>query len=153
MSHHRISQSMGVLIASALLLSLLGGCATGPAFKAPEAAPSELAQIYVFRPFNLHNAYISNKLTVDGSPKTLSLPNASWRRLVVTPGRHTLEVENYLGSIRCGGTAITVSAGQTAYVVNDIRVYGGTSLIFQCFVEQRSEELALKEITGLSDAR
>jgi hypothetical protein len=145
-----------VLSASAATLAIAAGCATGPAFKAPEPAPADRAQLYIYRPMVLAGGGTVHKVTVDGKADTLSLPNASWQRVVLAPGVHTVAIKDYFGAMPCAPQplVVTLEAGSTAYVANVVKTTQGIGTLFiGCTTERRASDSALKDLVGLSGAQ
>lgn len=136
------------------ITSALVGCATGPAFKAPEPAPVDRAQLYVYRPMMIYGGGVVHKITIDGKAETLSLPNASWQRVLLTPGAHTVSIKDYFNLMPCGGLGVELAAGQTAYVANLVKTTQGLGTIYVwCTMVGKSEAEALKDMAGLSGAQ
>ena len=146
------AQACAVSIAAAAV----AGCATGPAFQAPLPAPADQAQVYVYRPFVLAASGMSHKITVDAKAETLSLPNASWQRVLLPPGPHVVSIQDYIGAMRCVPfpLRLEVAAGQTYYVANVVKTTQGVGTLWVgCTVESRPQAQALKEMSGLSGAQ
>jgi len=138
-----------IAIAAALV-----GCATGPAFKSPETAPADRAQLYVYRPLVLAGGGVAHKVTIDGKAETLSLPNASWQRVVLAPGAHTVSIKDYFNLMPCGGLGIELAPGQTAYIANVVKTTPGLGALYvSCGVITKPEDQALKDMAGLSGAQ
>ena len=132
----------------------LAGCATGPAFKSPEGAPADRAQLYVYRPMVLAGGGVAHKVTIDGKAETLSLPNASWQRVVLAPGAHTVSIKDYFNLMPCGGLGIELAPGQTAYIANVVKTTPGLGALYiSCSVITKPEDQALKDMVGLSGAQ
>jgi len=132
----------------------LAGCATGPAFQSPETAPVDRAQLYIYRPLVLAGGGVAHKITIDGKAETLSLPNASWQRVVLAPGAHTVSIKDYFNLMPCGGLGIDLAPGQTAYIANVVKTTPGLGALYvSCTVITKSEDQALKDMTGLSGAQ
>lgn len=132
----------------------LVGCATGPAFKSPEVAPADRAQLYVYRPLVLAGGGVAHKITIDGKTETLSLPNASWQRVLLAPGTHTVSIKDYFNLMPCGGIGIDLAPGQTAYVANVVKTTPGLGALYiSCGIALRAEHQALKEMVGLIGAQ
>lgn len=134
----------------------LSGCATGPAFQSPVPAPAGQAQVYIYRPLVLAGGGTSHRITVDARSEALSLPNASWQRVVLAPGVHALAIQDYFGIMKCGPypLRLELAAGQTAYVANVVKTtFRLERLYIGCTVEVRPQEQALKDMAGLSGAQ
>lgn len=139
-----------------LAVSMLSACATGPAFQAPERVPADQAQLYVYRPAKLYGGGNSHRITIDGQGESLSLPNASWQRVLLAPGTHTVLVRDVFGMMTCGPAPlqITLTAGQTTYVVNVVGTTQGLNRLYiGCSVAERDEKQALGELAGLKAAQ
>lgn len=158
MTIRHITQRMALALAGLLAFS---GCATGPVFQGPEAAPKDAAQLYVYRPVRMAGGGTSNKISVDSRSDTLSLPNGSWQRVLLAPGTHTVSVRDYFNTMYCGPFPLTLQllAGQTTYVENLVGLsgvaYSGTVALSQtgCSVRTVPEEQALKELASLRGAQ
>ena len=147
--NHSIKHVAGIAIAAALY-----GCATGPAFKAPESAPADRAQLYVYRPLVMAGGGVAHKITIDGSAETLSLPNASWQRVLLAAGTHTVSIKDYFNIMPCGGVSIDLAQGQTAYLANVVKTTQGLGALYVgCGVIEKPEEEALKDMVGLNGAQ
>ena len=139
------------LIAIAIALV---GCATGPTFKAPQTAPADRAQLYVYRPLVLAGGGVAHKITIDGKAEALSLPNASWQRVVLAPGAHMVSIKDYFNLMPCGGLGIELAPGQTAYIANVVKTTPGLGALYvSCSVIRKAEDQALKDLAGLSGAQ
>lgn len=138
----------------AAIAAALAGCATGPAFTGLEPAPADGSQIYVYRPMVVAGGGVTHKLTVDGRADSLSLPNASWLRILVAPGRHSLSIRDYFNTMNCGGLQLDLGAGQTAFVVNVVKTTQGVGHLYvSCAIAPRASEDAVKEMAGLRGAQ
>jgi hypothetical protein len=139
---------------SAIALAFaLAGCATGPTFSSPEAAPAGRAQLYVYRPLVLAGGGVVHQITIDGKPETLSLPNSSWQRVLLAPGAHTVSIKDFFSIMPCGSLRIDLTPGQTAYVANVVKTTPGLgNLSISCSVAAVPQEQALKEMAGLRGA-
>jgi hypothetical protein len=150
MQSNRLFKNLSVIAIAVALV----GCATGPAFKSPEAAPADRAQLYVYRPLVLAGGGVAHKVTIDGKAGTLSLPNASWQRVVLAPGAHTVSIKDYFNLMPCGGLGIELAPGQTAYIANVVKTTPGLGALYvSCSVITKPEDQALKDMTGLSGAQ
>lgn len=142
------------IVFALLTIASVTGCATGPAFQSPETAPADRAQLYVYRPLVLAGGGVSHKVTIDGKAETLSLPNASWQRVTLAPGAHSVAIRDYFNLMPCGVLVIEVQPGQTAYVANVVKTTPGLGALYiSCSVVARAPDQALKEIAGLSGAQ
>ena len=140
-------------IAAIACAAALAGCATGPAFKAPEAAPAQQAQLYVYRTFGVYGGGVSHKITIDGKAETLSMPNGSWQRVLLAPGAHTVAIKDYFSTMDCGSLGISMAPGQTVYVADAVKTTQGLGALYvSCGVVQKPEAEALKDMVGLSGA-
>ena len=136
----------------ALALSLVA-CATGPKFTAPETPPPGTGRVYVYRPFKLIGG-VGHHVYVDSSNDALSLPNASWLQLDLSPGAHSIRIEDLFGVMQCGSVGLNVQAGEVAYVVDNVNTTQGLNRLYvSCAVVRQTEEQAKPEITGLSEKR
>lgn len=136
----------------ALSASVLASCATGPAFQSPEPPPPDRGQLYVYRPMVIAGGGVVHKVRVDGGPNALSLPNASWQRLLLTPGRHRLAAQDFFGE-PCGISDVDIEPGQTRYVEDAVDVVMGLGRYYiVCKLIQRTPGEALKVMPGLSRA-
>ena len=150
MPANQFFKSLTVIAIAAALV----GCATGPAFKSPETAPADRAQLYVYRPLVLAGGGVAHKITIDGKPEALSLPNASWQRVLLAPGAHTVSIKDYFNLMPCGGLGIDLAPGQTAYIANVVKTTQGLGALYlTCTLVSKSGDQALKEMTGLSGAQ
>lgn len=132
----------------------LSGCATGPAFQSPEPAPADRAQLYIYRPMVMAGGGTVHKVTIDGKAETLSLPNASWQRVLLDPGTYTVSIRDYFHIMPCGSVTIELQPGQTRYVANLVKTTPGLGVLhIGCIVTLPEQEQALKEIAGLSAAQ
>ncbi len=139
-----------------LTVSMLSACATGPAFQAPGPAPADQAQLYVYRTAKLIGSGNSHRVTIDGPREPLSLPNASWQRVLLAPGTHTVLVRDVFGTMTCGPAPLQImlTAGQTAYVANVVGTTQGLNRLYiGCSVTERDETTALVELAGLYAAQ
>lgn len=139
----------------AMVVAATASCATGPKFVAPEPVPGDRAQLYVYRPMVLAGGGTVHSITIDAKPGTLSLPNASWRRVVLAPGLHTVAIKDYFGAMPCSPMPLllTIEPGATAYVANVVKTTQGIGTLFiGCTTVLRSPEQALREMTALGGA-
>jgi hypothetical protein len=142
--------------AAIAMLALLGGCASGPAFKAVEPAPADSAQLYIYRPMVLANSANVHKVTIDGKAETLSLPNASFQRVLLAPGSHTIAIRDFFNTMHCAPSPLTIElrAGQTAFVAEVVKITQGIGAQYVgCAVTLRPQEQALQDLAGLSSAQ
>ena len=147
--HDRIKVT--VWLALALTLT---GCATGPQFTAPEAPPQETGRVYVYRPFKLIGAGTVHHVYLDSSKDPLSLPNSSWLKLDLSPGAHSIRIEDFFGVMQCGTVGLNVQTGQVAYVADHVNTTQGLNRLYvSCATARQTEEQAKPEITGLSEKR
>lgn len=152
---HAKSRHSGFKAAATLALVLsLAGCATGPKFTAAEAPPPESGRVYVYRPFKLIGGGTVHHVYLDASKDALSLPNASWLKLDLPPGSHSIRIEDFFGVMQCGSIGVNVQAGQVSYVANHVNTTQGLNRLYaSCTVARQTEEQAKPEITGLSEKR
>ena len=142
-------------LSSVLIALALGACATGPAFQAPERAPADRAQLYVYRPMVLAGGGTSHRVSIDGQGQPLSLPNASSQRVVLPPGTHTLEIRDVFGVLTCNPAPLRLSLvpGQTMYVADVVGTTQGLNRLYVgCSAVERDERQALGELAGLKAA-
>lgn len=154
-----------------LALMAIAGCASGPAFVAPEPPGSEFrAMIYVYRARAIPGAGVEHEVWVDAA-KTVLL-NGSYQRFEVFalpptsaaagrdgwPGAEPF-LGNRVASPDCGiqGVALRLTAGQVAYVqlelVSETFELGGRYYFdYGCRFVQRSEADALPVLRGLRRA-
>lgn len=131
--------------------AVLTGCASGPAFTTVEPPPVGQGQVYIYRPWQFPGGAASLKVIQDGTQTDKTVPNSSWQRLVVPPGRHGLGLREYLNTFSCGGVEVDVAEGQTVFVgieFSFMTTVGPTSYVV-CKMERRDEERALKDIAGM----
>ncbi len=154
-----------------LALAAIAGCASGPAFVAPEPPGAEFrAVIYVYRAQAIPGSGIRHEVWVDAA-KTVLL-NGSWQRFEVFASPSTLAATGrdgwpsatssrgtWVSSPDCGiqGAALRLTAGQVAYVqlelVNKTFELGGRYYFdYGCRFVQRSEAEALAVLPGLRRA-
>lgn len=140
--------------AFAAIAAALTGCATGPVFAGLEPAPLDKAQIYVYRPMVVAGGGVTHKVTVDDKAESLSLPNASWLRILVAPGAHALSIKDYFNSMDCGGLQLDVKAGQSAFALNLVKTTQGLGHLYvSCAIAPRASDDAVKEMTNLRGAQ
>ena len=97
---------------------------------------------------------MAHKVTIDGQADTLSLPNASWQRVLLAPGMHSVAIRDYFNVMPCGSVNIALRPGQTAYVANVVKTRSGLNALYVgCSVVERGQEQALQEMDGLSGAQ
>ena len=138
------------------IVAVAGGCATGPTFTSPELAPAGRAQLYIYRPMVLAGGGTVHKVIIDGKAAALSLPNASWQRVLLAPGPHSVAIRDYFGVMPCSPTplSLVLDAGVTAYVANVVKTTQGIGTLYiGCTVVQRLPEQALKDMAGLRGAQ
>lgn len=136
------------------VLSIVSGCATGSAFEQADPAPADQAQLYIYRKFSWgFGAQNVHQVTVDGAEPALRLPNASWQRVLLAPGTHTLQITDYMASRRCQPFPMLVQAraGETLYVENTYRATGdGQGRVYvSCPSRLQEEKTALEDLKGL----
>ncbi|MGH8857417.1 MAG: DUF2846 domain-containing protein [Polaromonas sp.] len=108
------------LFAAILTGSVLAGCATapGPQFSTLEAAPSDKAQLYLYRKSALYAVGATYPVYTANREKLGELYNASYLVLPLSPGKHKLTVEE-------GGFAspksfeVVAEPGKTMFVEYD----------------------------------
>ena len=148
-----MKQLMGWLkVATAVaVVTAMSGCASGPAFTAVESAPTGQGQVYLYRTWQFQGSAAVLKISQDEVQTDKTLPNASWQRLVVGPGRHTFGLKEYLNSMSCAGAQVDIAAGQTVFLGVDFTFVTtvGTQTYSVCKLTQRDEQSALKDIAGL----
>jgi hypothetical protein len=97
-----------------MIVTLLGGCAIGPAFT--ERAPKDEAAglLYVYRPGNFTNSAVTPELRVD-EIQIARLTNNGYASVELKEGRHivTLTVPGWTGE---AGVAVNMLAGRAAFV-------------------------------------
>ena len=141
-------------ISALAICAALVGCATGPTFNTPEPAPADQAQLYIYRPFAISGGALLKKVMIDGKAETLSLPNMSWKRVLVAPGMHTVSITDPFNLTQCGGVRVNLEPGQTAYIANLIKTYVASRTIYiSCVTNVIPREQALKDMAGLSGAQ
>ena len=153
----RLSQRQGFYAALLLLLANLFGCATGPAFQQAEPAPADQAHIYIYRKFSWgFGAQNVHQVTIDGAEPALRLPNASWQRVLLTPGTHTVQITDYMASRRCQPYPMVLQAraGETLFLENTYRATGdGQGRVYvSCPSRMQDEKTALEDLNGLKRA-
>ncbi|HET7342569.1 MAG TPA: hypothetical protein VFL90_13990 [Methylomirabilota bacterium] len=73
---------------------VLAACATRPGSPVlPDNAPGPRAEIYVFNVSRGTLIPLRRHVTIDGFPLA-SLPDETWRRIVVTPGSHEIRLDS-----------------------------------------------------------
>ena len=139
--------------------SVLAGCASGPAFQAPEEPQPGSAQLYVYRPTRFVGGVNVHQVKIDARADALRLPNGSWQRVQLTPGTHTVAISDYLGIMHCRPLLqVQLQAGQTAYVENVVELASYTAAgnvgfsNLACSTVVRSADQALKDLSGLRSA-
>jgi len=130
---------------------LVAGCATGPAFVAPEVPQAGEAAIYLYRQGAIGGAAITHAVTVNGNPAG-KLLNGSYLR-VALPVPHNLVDLLLVGCPRLR-QPLSLRAGQTAYVqamlINKTFESGGRAYFdYGCQLAQQSEADALNSLAGL----
>lgn len=137
-----------------LTATLLAGCASGPAFVAPQAPAPDSAVLYVYRTSSILGAGIKHALMLDGRPLG-KLVNGSHMRIEVK----TKERIASLASFECASPkqTLVLRPGKTAYVqlalINKTVTVGGRHLFdYGCEMLLRSEDDALPVLTGLPRA-
>jgi hypothetical protein len=142
-----------IILVAAAITTILTGCATGPAFQSPDSVPPDRSQLYIYRPLVLAGGGVVHKITIDGGTDALSLPNASWQRVELAPGPHTVSIKDYFGLTPCGAVTIELSAGQSVYLANVVKTTPGLGALYvSCTVVKKPTHEALKELMGLSRA-
>ncbi|MBA3772345.1 MAG: hypothetical protein H0X13_07640 [Ramlibacter sp.] len=150
----RSASRRGAAIIAMTAITTLAGCATGPAFKSPEAAPGDRAQLYIYRPMVLAGGGVAHKVTINGKAETLSLPNASWQRVLLAPGTHSVAIRDYFNIMPCGALTVELLPGQTAYVANVVKTTPALARLYiSCSVVERGQDQALNEMVGLGGAQ
>lgn len=149
---------------SALVVSFLisTGCASGPAFVAPEPASSDQAQVYVYRQSKVLGGAATHWVAVDGAANPPWLANGAYLHFRLNPGRHTITMTRRFEPLRCGSDPLMLDLkpGQTVYVEADVdgRASGAypnaagspiTIMQWSCGMTPRNESDALPAITGL----
>lgn len=136
------------MMLSAIFL-LLAGCASGPLFSEAVDPPAGKAQVYLFRPMVMAGGGMSHKVMIDGKSYS-TLPNGSWMRVTLEPGSHALQIEDYLGLMRCGPFPMRfdLEAGKTVFIENEVRMVSYTAPVVQtgCRNIVRSEAEAIPAI-------
>lgn len=146
---HKINRAK---TASAVALTVtLSGCATGPSFVGVEPPPEGFGQVYFYRSWQLTGGAASMKVIADGVQTETTLPNGSWERLPLKPGRHGLGLRDYLNTFSCGGVEVEVEAGKTIFVSVDFTTITpiGTQAYLVCKMELRQELTAIRDIAGM----
>lgn len=136
-------------VACALGLALLAGCATGPAFVAPQPAALE-SVVVLYRPFALHGAAVTRRVQFGGLPAG-ELRNASYLNLI------------YRGKGAALGLAVSgckpslellMMPGRITYVraetVPTMLMLGGKAYAdHRCVLDTRDAAEAMVEASGL----
>ena len=147
---------LGRSIIVILMICATFGCATGPVFEKPEAAPEGSAQVYVYRVLRPVGA-IPYLASIDESTELINLPNGSWQRLVLPPGNHSISVKDYFGVSYCGPRPLNMQlrSGETAYVRQEVYVVSFVMNVttLGCSLKQPPEESALAEMSNLRRAQ
>jgi len=94
---------------------------------------------------------MSHRVAIDGSSETLSLPNASWRRVLLAPGVHTIAIRDYFGLMHCNLLRLDLAPGQTVFVEDSVRVAAYVAPVTQtvCTAAVKSREEALENLVRL----
>ena len=136
------------------MATALAGCASGPAFVAPQAPAPDAAVIYVYRGSSIFGAGIKHALMLDGRPLG-KLVNGSHLRIEVKTGERFAS----LASFECASPRqpLVVRPGKTAYVqlalISKTVAVGGRHLFdYGCAMSLRSEDEALPILKGLARA-
>ena len=139
--------------ATVVSLAWLTGCATGPAFVAPEAPLAERAAVYVYRQFAIGGAAISHAVTIDGAPAGVLRNGAYLRSVAVAELPISLRVD------KCAPlpNGLRVRAGEIAYVearlISGSVEFGGRYYFdYRCELVRRTEAEALPALTALRRA-
>jgi hypothetical protein len=94
-----------------------------------------------------------HKVQVDAREERQSLPNGGWVRVLVAPGTHTVNVEDYLGIMWCAPRpmTLTLKPGQTVYVENKVHMVSsnGPFTNLGCSVRMVAEPEAQKQLLSL----
>lgn len=138
--------------ALALAATALLGCASGPAFVAPEAPRAGAAAVYVYRTTGLLGAGVKHELRVGGLPVGVVV-NGGYVRVEVPAGEVVVKAPACLAS----STRVRVEPGAVAYVqlelINKTVEFGGRYYYdFGCRLVQRSADAALAVLPGLRRA-
>jgi hypothetical protein len=136
-------------IAMAFVVAASAGCATGPAFVAPEPPGPGLALVYVYREGSVFGSGVNPQVWV-GTRLVGPLPNGGFKRVEVVPA------ETLILSPSCQPASITLTpaTGSSTYVqlelVNKTVDFGGRYYFdYGCRFVQRSEAEALPVLRGL----
>lgn len=147
--HLRTATLLAMAMATAL-----AGCASGPAFLAPQAPAPDEAVVYVYRASSILGAGISHALMLDGRPLG-KLVNGSHLRVEVKTGERFAS----LASFECASPRqpLVLRPGKTAYVqlalIGKTIAVGGRHLFdYGCAMSLRSEDEALPILKGLPRA-
>ena len=139
-----------------LVAVLSAGCASGPLFSEAVPPSAGKAQVYVFRPMVMAGGGMSHKVMIDGK-RFATLPNGSWLRVELEPGPHVLQIEDYIGLMRCGPypTTFDLSADQTVFIENEVRMVSYSAPVVQtgCRNVIRTESEALPAIKQTRSAQ
>lgn len=138
----------------ATLAAVVAGCATGPAFVAPEAPNAGKVAVYVYRVSSIFGAGIKHQLLLDGRPLG-TLVNGSYLRVEAPAGAQSGD----LGSFGCSSPSqpLILRPGHAAYVqltlISKTVAVGGRYLFdYGCEMLPRSEEEAVLAMKGLPRA-
>jgi hypothetical protein len=136
-------------MATALVIAALAGCATGPAFVAPEPPSAGRAVVYVYRESSVFGAGVKPQVWV-GTRLVGPVLSGGFTRVELLPD------ETLILSPSCQPASITLTtaAGHSAYVqvelVNKTADFGGRYYFdYGCRFVQRSEAEALPALRGL----
>ncbi|HEX2546302.1 MAG TPA: DUF2846 domain-containing protein [Ramlibacter sp.] len=149
MDRRRRLAVLGVFAAAAV--AGLGGCAApGAPFATLDPVAPGRGHLYVYRKPALYAFGAKYKVAVDGAPAG-ELPNASYLVLPLSPGRHTLTVDEG-GFARPKTVDVNVEAGRNHFVEYDSSkgLLLGWGLLSG--TTARSETEALADLKGLNRA-
>lgn len=138
-----------------LALALVAGCASGPAFMAPEQPAPGTATVYVFRASHLLGAGVKHAAALDGRPIG-TLVNGSYLQASVAMASDAFADLRLAGCERLA-KPLLLRAGQTYYVqasLTNKTVYLGGKAYFDygCVLAERSPAEATPMLQGLPRA-
>jgi hypothetical protein len=136
-------------MAIAFVAAAMAGCATGPAFVAPEPPSAGRAVVYVYRANSLPGAGVKPELWIGASPIGAML-NGSYVRAEVLP------ISTLVSSPDCRpvGLNVALQPGATAFFQLELtnksfELAGKHYFDYGCRIVQRSKTEALDQMRGL----
>ena len=145
------------LLGSLTVMTVLAGCAMGPTFQSIDQVPPDQGQLYIYRKFSLSLGLGGvHEVRLDGDKEHLRLPHASWQRVLLTPGTHTVAITGPWEFRKCMPypMEVRIQAGQTLYIENTFRALSQGSIVVGAICPSRlqSAATALEDMAGLRHA-